>query len=183
MGVYVVLLRAIGPTTHKVMSMADWRGASEDAGFLKPETYVATGNMIVEAGGTLHEVTARMDAVVKRCGLGDGNKVFVRKPATLRRLVKSNPFPDAATERPGQVGIYFMARARPDFGWVKDYGGSEPIHIEGNHLIVDHGDTEGQSQRLPGIIEKRSGPATARNWNTLQNLARRATERERKSRE
>lgn len=183
MAVFVVLLRAIGPATHKIMGMADWRAAAEAEGFEGPETYLATGNMIVEATGTVSEVAKRMDSVVQRCGLGAGNKAFVRKPATLRRLVKANPFPDAAAQRPSQIGIHFMAAARPDFGWIDDYLDEEPIHIEGNHVIVDYGDAKGQSLRLSGLIEKRSGAATARNWNTLKGLAQRATERERKSRE
>lgn len=183
MDVFIVLLRAIGPVTHKVMSMADWRDASEENGFVAPETYLATGNMIVEATGSISDVIERMDAVVRRCGLGAGNKAFVRKAATLRRLIKANPFPKATMRRPAQVSVHFMERARPDFGWVESYEGAEPIHIEGNHLIVDYGDTAGQSLRLPGIIEKRSGLATARNWNTLSGLAQRATLRERKSKE
>ena len=183
LAIFVVLLRAIGPATHKVMGMADWRAAAEAEGFRMPETYLATGNMIVEATGTISEVAKRMDDVVGRCGLGAGNKAFVRKPATLRRLVKANPFPDAIAGRPSQVGIHFMSAARPDFKWLDEYEGDEPIHIEGNHVIIDYGDAEGQSLRLAGLIEKRSGAATARNWNTLNGLAQRATERERKSRE
>ena len=62
MAIFVVLLRAIGPITHKIMSMAQWREAVANAGFEAPETYVATGNMIVVDGRqvrTLRLFTAR----------------------------------------------------------------------------------------------------------------------------
>lgn len=175
---FVVLLRAIGPMTHKIMSMAQWRDGVEAAGLRHPETYVATGNMIVEGEGNIEGVTAQMNRVVRQLGLGEGNVAIVRTPAQLRRLVKADPFPEASAERPSQMGIYFFARARPDFGWLKDYDGPERIHVEGDHLIVDYTHQISASPRLPGLIEKRSGTCTARNWNTLRELAGRSAARE-----
>lgn len=173
MSVFIVLLRAIGPVTHKVMSMAQWREAVAADGFEAPETYVATGNMIVAGDGTPAAVTQRMDRIVHALGLGPGNKAVVRLPGQLRTLLRANPFPEAALERPSEIGVYFFAGAEPDFAWTGDYQGPERIHVEGRHLIVDY-DGRGSSSRLPGIIEKKSGLVTARNWNTLRGLVERA---------
>jgi uncharacterized protein (DUF1697 family) len=41
LSVFVILLRAIGPVTHKIMSMAQWREAVAAAGFKDPQTYIA----------------------------------------------------------------------------------------------------------------------------------------------
>ncbi|WP_196258915.1 DUF1697 domain-containing protein [Pelagibacterium limicola] len=177
MGAYVVLLRAIGPMTHKVMSMADWRAACEAEGFGAPETYVATGNMIVESGKTLAEMTKAMNRIVRQLGLGENNNAIVRKPGTLKDILRSDPFPDAAAQRPERVGVYFFFGARPDFGWIGDHEGPERIHVQGMHLIVDYGEDHTQSLRLPRIIEKRSGVVTARNWNTVRGLAERCAAR------
>lgn len=176
MSVFIVLLRAIGPITHKVMSMAQWREAVAADGFEAPETYVATGNMIMRGDGTLAAVTTRMDRIVRDLGLGPGNKAVVRNPGQLRTLLKANPFPEAAITRPSEIGVYFFAGARPDFAWIKDYDGPESIHIEGRHLIVDY-DGRGSNSRLPAIIEKKSGVVTARNWNTLRGLVERSAVR------
>lgn len=176
MSVFIILLRAIGPVTHKVMSMAQWRDAVAAAGFVQPETYVATGNMVVEGDGTAASVTKAMDAIIRDLGLGVGNKAVVRKPGHLWALLKADPFPDATAVRPGAVAAYFFAKARPNFDWVPDYGGPERIHIEGEHLIVDYDDRVSNS-RLPGIIEKKSGVVTARNWNTVRGLVERAAAR------
>lgn len=178
MGVFVILLRAIGPVTHKIMSMGQWREAVAAAGFREPETYIATGNMIVQGDGTVAMVTRRMNEIIRALGLGEGNVAVVREPAQLRRLVKANPFPEAAAERGGQMGVYFFAGSKPDFGWVEAYQGPEKLHVEGNHLIVDYSGQISNSLKLPGLIEKRSGTVTARNWNTLKGLAAKATARE-----
>ena len=176
MGVFVILLRAIGPVTHKIMSMAQWRDAVADAGFIKPETYVATGNMIVESDLPQAEVSRQMNEIVIALGLGPGNTAIVRTARQVKQLLAANPLPEAAAGNPQALAVYFFAKARPDFGWVADYSGPETIHIEGTHLVVDYV-TPVSSSRLPGVIEKKSGTVTARNWNTVRALAERAAAR------
>lgn len=179
MSTYIVLLRAIGPITHKVMSMQQWREAVAAAGYDDPQTYVATGNMIVGSDKVVTEVTRDMNDVVLGLGLGPGNVAVVRKAAQLSQLVTANPFPDAAAERASELAVYFFAGARPDFAWLASYEGPERVHVEGSHLFVDYSGLISQSPRLPGLIEKRSGTATARNWNTVHALAGRAEARKR----
>ena len=176
MSVFVVMLRAIGPVTHKIMSMAQWREAVAAAGFDNPETYVATGNMIVNGDDTPAGATHRMDAIVRGLGLGPGNKAVLRTPRQLQTLLKAAPFPEAITKRPSEIGVHFFAGAKPNFDWVKDYAGPEHIHIEDQHLVVDYDGWQSKS-RLPGVIEKKSGTVTARNWNTLRALAERSAAR------
>lgn len=177
MSVFIVLLRAIGPGTHQLMSMTQWREAVESHGFRAAETYLATGNMIVEGDGTPREVEQRMNRLVQGFGLGTGNTAVVRTPGRLQRLLKADPFPQASADRPSEMGIYFFVKPRPNFDWVHDYEGTERIHIEGGHLIVDYSGRISNSPKLPGLIEKRSGTCTARNWNTLKGLAARAASR------
>lgn len=173
--VHIVLLRAIGPITHAIMSMGQWRSAVEAVGYGHVQTYLATGNMVMTGQGSPAEVTERMNAVVRGLGLAESSVAVVRSPSQLVRLVKANPFPDAAEHRPSQMGVYFFAKARPDFSWIADYDGPEQLHVEGSHLIVDYTHQISASPRLPGLIEKRSGTCTARNWNTLRGLAERGT--------
>lgn len=177
MSTYIVLLRAIGPVTHKIMSMTQWREAVAAApGYDDPQTYVATGNMIVGSGKGIAEVTRDMNAVVRDLGLGPGNVAVVRKAADLKRLVAANPFSEAAAERASELAVYFFA-ATPDFAWLDAYDGSERWHVEGKHLFVDYDGRISQSPRLAGLVEKRSGTGTARNWNTVKALAERAAGR------
>ena len=177
MTTFVVLLRAIGPITHKIMSMAQWREAVAAAGFINPQTYVATGNMILESELGIAEVSRRMNEIVVGLGLGPGNTAIVRTARQMQRLLAANPLPGAASANPQALAVYFFAKARPDFGWIDGYAGRETIHIAGTHLIVDYV-APVSSSRLPAIIEKKSGTVTARNWNTLKGLATKASARE-----
>jgi uncharacterized protein (DUF1697 family) len=181
MSVFVVLLRAIGAGTHAIMSMAQWREAAAADGFADPETVLASGNMIVSAEDTPEGVAARMDRIVQGFGLTAMRKAVVRRPEDLVELVEADPFPDAARTRPSRMGVFFFAGPRPDFGWVSGYEGPERLSIVGSHLIVDYTRPISESGKLGPLIEKRSGTATARNWNTLAALARRAADRQKKA--
>lgn len=175
--VFVILLRAIGPATHAIMSMDAWRAASRAAGFSEPQTYLATGNMVTRASGSADSVGALMTDLVRRLGLPEHVVAMARKRATLRALVDANPFGEAARQRPARLAAYFFAAPHPDFAWVEDHEGPERIAIVGNHLMVDYGPPDDGPVRLPRIIEARSGQATARNWSTVSGLLARADAR------
>lgn len=177
MAVFVVMLRAIGPITYKVMSMAQWRDAAEASGFANAQTYLATGNMIVEADGSSSEIAARMNAILLALGLGANNAAIVRTSADLQALLAANPFVEQTEQRPSEVAAHFFAAPNPDFAWVEGHAGPEQIRIVGEHLVVDYHGTNATSG-LPVRIEKKSGVATARNWNTVRGLAQRAAARE-----
>ncbi|WP_417309305.1 DUF1697 domain-containing protein [Devosia sp.] len=172
MTTYIALLRAIGPATHKVMSMHKWWEAASRV-FDEPETYIATGNMIFESSMGRAEVTRRMNAIVSELGLGTSNRAVIRTLRQLKTVLRSDPFSDATAERPGDVSVHFFAKGRPKLDWITSYDGPERIAAVGPQLIVDYG-TGGESSRLRPLIEKRSGEATARNWNTLRGLIERA---------
>lgn len=175
---YVILLRAIGPVTHRLMSMAAWREAAERAGFVAPETMVNTGNMIAGFDGTAVAARKAMEPVLRGFGLGENVAPIVRTPGQVRKLVKADPIAHAAQNRPDETGVYFFAAAKPDFGWIGDHDGPEAIHIVADHLIVDFSQDVAKSGRLIRKIDKHCGLNTARNWNTTRKLAERATARE-----
>ena len=174
---YVILLRAIGPVTHKLMTMAQWREASERAGFLAPETLVNTGNMLAGFDGSETAVVTAMTGVLRSFGLGENVVPVVRRPALLHRLMKADPIAEAAAERPNQTGVYFFAAAKPDLGWLKTYQGPETVHVVDDHLIVDFTQDVAQSGRLIRLIDKQCGTNTSRNWNSVRRIAERSAAR------
>jgi uncharacterized protein (DUF1697 family) len=175
MATLIVLLRAIGPVTHRLMSMQQWRNAALDAGFGRAETYVATGNMILETDLAPELVTLRMNDILAGFGLGPNVSAFVRSPESLARLIEANPFRDAADLRPDALAACFFA-GPPDLAWLSSHRGDERVHPVGDHLIVDYPMHISKAKLVPAKIERWSGTAmTARNWNTVRNLLARST--------
>lgn len=177
MSVYVVLLRAIGPLTHPIMSMGQWRGALVDAGFDDPQTYLATGNLVVESTLPRADFTAQMNALVRELGLGAHNLAVVRELTELAALVEADPFADASAARPQQMGVYFFATTPSHWDWLAELGGPERVAAVHDHLVVDFAAGTARASGLSSKIERLAGPATARNWNTLRGLHQRALAR------
>ena len=175
---YVILLRAIGPVTHKLMTMAQWREASEAAGFVAPETLVNTGNMIAGFDGPETAVVQATVGVLRSFGLGNNVVPVVRKPALLQKLMRADPIAGAAAERPSQTGVYFFASRKPDFDWLKGHDGPETVHVVHDHLIVDFTRDVAQSGKLIRLIDKNCGTNTSRNWNSVRRIADRCAARE-----
>lgn len=175
---YVILLRAIGPVTHKLMSMTQWREAATAAGFVAPETLVNTGNMLAGFDGDEEAVVATMTGVLRSFGLGANVVPVVRRPALLHQLIEANPISVAAAERPNLTGVYFFVAAKPDFGWLKHHDGPEDIHIVHDHLVVDFSPDAAQSGKLIRLIDKHCGVNTSRNWNSVRRIAEKSAARE-----
>lgn len=176
--IYVILLRAIGPATHRLMTMSQWRDAAGRAGFVAPETLVNTGNLIAGFDDNADQVARRMTDIVRGFGLGENVVPVVRPPALLAKIVEADPIPEAAAMRPNQTGIYFFVEPKPDFGWLGEHDGPEVVHVVHHHLVVDFSRDVAQASKLIRKIDKHCGTNTARNWNSLGRIAERSRARE-----
>jgi uncharacterized protein (DUF1697 family) len=172
MGVYVGLLRAIGPGTHEKMSMADLRAGCEEAGFTDVSTYVATGNVVLSADVDALAVRKAVQAVVDRHGLGKMCDVFVRSRRQLAALVEANPFPEAAKDHPQRLGVCFFHKAPRWPEWVRRYDGPEKIVAIGGTLVIDYGGGISASKLM--IERDTKARMTQRNWNTVVGLLKKA---------
>src|SRR5690606_13242797 len=146
--------RAIGPATHKLMSMAQWRDAAARSGFGEPETIVNTGNMIASFAGSAEAARQAMLPVLSGFGLGENIAPIVRTPAQLRTLVAADPISAAARDRPSHTGAYFFAAAPPGFSWTKDHDGPEAIHTVAGHLVIDFSQDVAKSGKLTRKFDK-----------------------------
>jgi uncharacterized protein (DUF1697 family) len=168
---YVILLRAIGPVTHKLMSMDAWREASTAAGFGNPQTLVATGNMVADFAGTASAATKSMTAVLRGFGLKENVIPVVRKPGLLKQLVADDIFA-GAEGRASQTAIFFFVSKHPDFGWIGNEDGPAGLKVVDDHLLIDFGREANEAGALLRRIDKYCGTSTARNLNTVQGLVR-----------
>jgi uncharacterized protein (DUF1697 family) len=171
MPVYVALIRAIGPVTHAKMRMGPLKAACEAAGLEDVSTVGNTGNVLFRSDKSAAEVRNIVQAVVSGFGLGAANEVFIDTPRKMAAVVAANPFPQAAAERPSELGVCTFHKA-PDWNAIRDWDGPEKLAMIGVHLIVEYpaGITGSKLQ-----IEKRLGATmTQRNWKVFAALAAKA---------
>ena len=160
---YAALLRGIGPATHGKMPLPALAEACREAGLQDVATVGTTGNLVLSSERPQAEVEAIVTAAVWSFGLG--NEVFTRTQRQLLMLVSLAPFPDAAAERPGKLGVCFFHK---DPSWPRtylSYAGPERLKMFSSHLIIDYGDWLSPSKLT---IEKTVGTTmTQRNWSSV----------------
>jgi uncharacterized protein (DUF1697 family) len=168
--VYVVLFRGVGGDAR--LPSAPLREALREAGFGNVTTYIATGNAVVTSPLDAEHVRACVAALAER-KFGFAKRVFVLAAPEWARLVRQNPFPEAA-KAPRTLHA-FVLDAKPPKAIVAALAakaaGRERLAAKGRCLYFHAPDGFGRS-KLPAAIETAFARATtARNWRTVAKLA------------
>jgi uncharacterized protein (DUF1697 family) len=167
----VAFLRAINVGGHTV-KMDRLRGLFEEMGFTDVATFIASGNVIFEAGGN----SAELEPAIERHlfdALGYEVDAFIRTLADLAAIVSRDPF-DHDAERPGKIYVGFL-KAAPDDGARDALTGLDSdtdtfvLHNRELHWLCRTRFSE--SPVAGGLLEKTLAmPLTIRNANTLRRI-------------
>jgi uncharacterized protein (DUF1697 family) len=174
---YVVLLRAIGP--GNAMPMAELRAMCSDLGMSDPQTYIASGNLLVRASQREpRRVAALIERGIRDRFRGVKTDAVVRAAKAWRAYAEGNPFagdPPAVPKmlhlglanEPPRADLLETLEARATNG--------ERIRLAGDALWIDYGEIgAGQTRLTPAFINKAFGsPVTQRNLNTVNQLLER----------
>ena len=134
------------------------------AGFEDVRTYIASGNVVFEAGHAEAKVKAILEASLHKYA-GKAGSVFVRTHAELAAVVKANPFPNAA---PNRTMVVFLDEAPPNDALKQATGvKNEEMKLGKREIYIHYGDGMGTSKlKIPAATR-----GTARNMNTVSKLA------------
>ena len=161
---YVALLRAVNVGGTGKLSMNDLRAMCVDAGFSRVETYIASGNVILESAADANAVKLELEArLAGHAGKPLG--VLVRTAAEMRAVLEANPFAD----RPAKFTIAIFLDGPPPADALANARGldSEETRLGAREIYVHYPEGMGRSKLV--IPAARSG--TARNMNTGGKLA------------
>ncbi len=166
---YAALLRAVNVGGRKV-EMAPLRAALAAEGYGDPRTLLASGNIVLEAPKM---AAAKLESAVERIVAdisGVASDVMVRTAGDWPAILAANPFPEIAASAPNRL-VVLVFKSTPDAArlaaYLKTYTGPEEVRLIGREAFIHYPMGQGVSKlALPKAI----GPATARNWNTMQKL-------------
>jgi len=172
----VVLLRGINVGRHRRVTMADLRASLAAAGYPDVETYVQSGNLLVETRVGAARLTSDVERAL-RSGLGLDIQVVVRTGSQLRRALSRQPF---RAERVPTSALHFgFAKTKPAAGAVRalaalDFG-RDRASVVGSDVYLCYPNGQGRSKMSGAALEKALGvPITVRNWNVTTALAQKA---------
>lgn len=176
MPTYVILLRAVNLAGYGKLPMADFRKLLIGLQFEKVETYIQSGNAVVDAKGTPKTVArAVADALEKLMGAPAG--VVVRTHEQLDRVIRENPFAAEAADGT-KVHVGFLAGpagpgslAALDRIVVRYPKRRDRYQLSAEHIYFHLPDGAADTKFSGKSLDKALGVmGTGRNWNTVLKL-------------
>ncbi len=177
MPTYVILLRAVNLAGYGKLPMAEFRKMLTDLGFARVETYIQSGNAVVDAKGSPATVTRAVAAGLEKM-MGTPAGVVVRTREQMERVIRENPFAAEAAAAGALVHVAFLAgpaaveaRAALD-RIVQQYPKRrDRYHLAGDHIYLHLPDGAAETKFSGKTLDKALGVlGTGRNWNTVVKL-------------
>nr|WP_281389650.1 DUF1697 domain-containing protein [Pelagibacterium limicola] len=165
------MLRAVNVGGTGKLPMEELKAMCRDAGFIDPQTYIASGNVVF---GTELDPAAAKAALEVRLEAYAGKKVgvIVRTPREMAAVLDNNPFPDGA---PNRVLTIFLDTPPPS-GALDDvsHQTDERVALGTREIYVHYGEGMARSKlRIPAAKD-----GTSRNMNTVARLVEMARQRD-----
>ncbi len=172
---FVALMRGINVGSTRKLPMADLRALAVEIGLQNPETYIQSGNLLIDADVAAAEARGLLEkAIAKRFGFQVD--VIVRAASQWAGYVAANPFANDAATVPKMLHLV-LTREPLKSGAAEELAkkaqAGERVIVAGGALWIDYGaNGVGNSKLTPLIIDKACGsPATGRNQNSVLKIA------------
>jgi uncharacterized protein (DUF1697 family) len=169
---YAVLLRGINIGPRNRISMPDLRSALEQGGFGEVQTYLQSGNVVLESHATPESVRRKVEGLIaERFGLEIA--VVVRTKAELAAVVRRNPLGNVATD-PKRHQVTFLSKklaAKAVRELEEAATPQERVVVAGLEVYAWHPSGAARSKLWAKLAGKGLGvTATSRNWTTVKAL-------------
>lgn len=176
---YAVLLRGVNLGSHKRIAMPDLRRVLESLGHAEVSTYLQSGNAVITSDdGDADRVAQQIEeALTKELALE--TRVLLRTGAELGRVIRDNPFPEAAAAKPALLHVAFLS-AQPDrkraAALAPDICAPDEFRLGDHALYLRFEFGSGRSKLADTVLKHLfkgvpDAVATSRNWNTVKALA------------
>lgn len=170
MPIYVALLRAVNVGGTGKLPMAELKSMCEAEGFAQVQTYIASGNVVLDADCTEQQLKSTLERRLASYA-GKPVDVIVRTAREMTEVLANNPFPESPGNR--TVAI-FLNEAPPTDALTQIKGrNDEQLQLGRREIYVAYGAGMGSSKlRIAAAAQ-----GTARNINTIAQLVEMAAAR------
>jgi uncharacterized protein (DUF1697 family) len=169
----ICLLRGVNLGGHNKIAMDSLRDICSSLKLRSPQTYIQSGNVVfATTEKDLGKLARRIeDCIEKKHSFRPS--VMLRTAAEMRDVIARNPFASRKNIDAAKLVVSFLAEA-PTAEVAKRVSGinvgPEELHVSGRELYIYFPDGQGRS-KLPAALNRATKiPATARNWNTVNQL-------------
>jgi uncharacterized protein (DUF1697 family) len=169
---HALLLRGVNVGTKNSLPMADLRAMLEELGCTGVQTYVQSGNAVLDTKLGAAALTKAIEAALERY-MGRPIATTLRTHAQLAAIVDANPFSAVATN-PSYLCVTFLSHAPTKAELAPLHAQDfkpELFHVAGKEIYTWHPNGQGRSPLAAALGKLRlRGAVTTRNWNTVLKL-------------
>lgn len=166
---YIALLRAVNVGGAGKLPMTDLKAMCIDAGFIHVETYIASGNVVLESKASSTRVKTELEARLL-ASVGKPVGVVVRTANEMQAVLNGNPFP----KKPLNYTVAIFLDEQPPSDALDHAVGqvNEEMSLGSREIYVHYGAGMGRSKlKIPAAKN-----GTARNMKTIAKLVDMAAE-------
>jgi uncharacterized protein (DUF1697 family) len=165
---YVALLRGVN-LGKRQLKMDDLRGLAANLGFVKPRTFIASGNLLFASAKSEKALKAEFEEALKK-HMSAPVAVMIRTAEEMEAVESSNPFADQPGNR--VVAIFLDDPPPKDAADDARNLAGERIAFGRRELYVHYPQGQGPSK----LVIPAAAKGTARNMNSVAKLAALAKE-------
>ncbi|WP_330372803.1 DUF1697 domain-containing protein [Lacrimispora celerecrescens] len=178
MTIYTALLRGINVGGKNKIKMAELRQLLEEAGLTRVETYIQSGNVIFEAEDGEEKLKEKIENKIRE-KFGLSVSVILRTSGQLEQIIRNCPYTERermeaeALNSEGEsfyVCLFHQAPLETEAERLKPFAGEfDDYRIQGRdiYLLLRHSI---RNSKLAAKLSLIGGPATVRNWKTMEKL-------------
>ena len=174
MPAYVAMLRGVNVTGHNSIKMGQLRGLCDKLGFQKVETYVQSGNIILQAKTENPALLSKRISESIFDSFGFETPVIVRTSKEMEDVVESNPFLKEKDIDSSKLHVTFLADVVQKSSLKaleKLAKGQDRFYPASREIYLYCPEGYGRTKLSNNAIEKAlSATATTRNWRTTNTL-------------
>ena len=172
MNIYIGLFRGINVGGKNILPMRELVSILKGIGYENIRTYIQSGNVVFSSKEKIGPKGANEISKEIERKMGFSPKVVVLSAKQLQSSINSNPFPT----NDGKALHFFFLESLPESPDIERLkllrAKSEKFVLEGRVFYLHAPEGVGRS-KLAAAVEKSIGvPLTARNWNTVNKLAK-----------
>ena len=167
MNKYIILLRGINVSGKNKLPMQDLRELLDGLGYLNVQTYIQSGNIILDTHEKKAEVIIKIhEAILNRFGYDV--PVIIKTVSEVRKVITEYPFP---IENPKIVAFVFLNQKTTETeidikGILED-----EYHIDNDMVYIYCPTGFGKTKLSNNLFERKlKVTATTRNYNTTMKL-------------
>lgn len=172
MPIIIALIRGINVGSTRKLPMAELRAACAEKGLGEVQTYIQSGNLVLD-----HASASGVETVLEtliHARFGHDVPVVARTAAQWRALIDACPFPDEADAAPKALHLLVCKKspAKDAVDALRERAKhDEKIAAWGREIAIHFTNGAADTKLSPTLIDRLVGsPATARNWNTVRKL-------------